>query len=97
MVNETPYLWIYFHSGYVQGMNFIMGALLYHCSEEIAFWLFTTLIYEYQLSELYERRLPGLAKHCEIIDKLILAAFPHVHNHFVTQKHTKFINKIGRK
>lgn len=42
--------------GYVQGMNFIVGALLYHCSEEIAFWLFVTLVEDHDMRDIY---LPG--------------------------------------
>ena len=42
--------------GYVQGMNFIVGALLFHCSEEIAFWLFVSLIEEHEIRDVY---LPG--------------------------------------
>ena len=30
--------------GYMQGMNFIVATLMYHCNEEAAFWLFTQLI-----------------------------------------------------
>jgi hypothetical protein len=33
--------------GYVQGMNFIVGSLLMHCSEEVAFWLFVSLIEDF--------------------------------------------------
>ncbi len=43
--------------GYVQGMNFIVGALLYHCSEEIAFWLFVSLIEDHEMRDVY---LPGI-------------------------------------
>lgn len=39
--------------GYVQGMNFIVGALLYHCSEEIAFWIFVSLVEDYDMREIY--------------------------------------------
>ena len=39
--------------GYVQGMNFIAGNLLYHCSEEVAFWLFISLIEEHEMREIY--------------------------------------------
>eukprot|EP00826_Nyctotherus_ovalis_P058970 TRINITY_DN8159_c0_g2_i2.p4 TRINITY_DN8159_c0_g2~~TRINITY_DN8159_c0_g2_i2.p4 ORF type:complete len:101 (+),score=24.09 TRINITY_DN8159_c0_g2_i2:129-431(+) len=42
--------------GYVQGMNFVAGALLYHCSEEIAFWLFVSLIEDHEMREIY---MPG--------------------------------------
>lgn len=38
---------------YVQGMNFIVGFFLYHCEEHVAFWLFVSLIEEYQLREIF--------------------------------------------
>lgn len=40
--------------GYVQGMNFIVGSLLVHCAEDIAFWLFVSLIEDYQLRDIYQ-------------------------------------------
>jgi hypothetical protein len=49
--------------GYVQGMNFIVGSFLLHCSEEIAFWLFISLIEDYEMRDIYQTRLPGLYKH----------------------------------
>jgi hypothetical protein len=49
--------------GYVQGMNFIVGSFLLHCSEEIAFWLFVSLIEDYQMRDIYMEGLPGLYKH----------------------------------
>ena len=55
--------------GYVQGMNFIVASLLYHCSEEIAFWIFVTLIEDYELRDIYETNLPGLYKHSHVIIK----------------------------
>ena len=30
--------------GYMQGMNFIMASIMYHCNEEVAFWVFVQLI-----------------------------------------------------
>ena len=30
--------------GYMQGMNFIMASIMYHCNEEVAFWIFVQLI-----------------------------------------------------
>lgn len=39
----------YFDIGYVQGMNFIVVSLLYHCSPEITLFLITILIEEYEL------------------------------------------------
>ena len=57
--------------GYVQGMNFIVGSILYHCSEEVAFWIFVTLIEQFEIRDIFEPGLPGLYKHSHIIDKLI--------------------------
>lgn len=39
---------------YVQGMNFIVGFFLYHAEEYAAFWLFVTLIEEYEMRMVYE-------------------------------------------
>jgi Rab-GTPase-TBC domain len=57
--------------GYVQGMNFICGSLLYHCKEEAAFWLFIMLMEDYDLEEVYSKGLPGLYKHSIMIEKLL--------------------------
>lgn len=43
--------------GYIQGMNFIVGSLLYHCSEIIAFWIFVAIFEDYELRDIY---LPGI-------------------------------------
>jgi len=66
----------------VQGMNFIVAALLHHCSEEIAFWIFVTLIEDYELRDIYEQNLPGLYKHCYVITNLLESEFPELHSHF---------------
>lgn len=69
--------------GYVQGMNFIVGALLYHCPEEIAFWLFVSLIEDHEMRDIYLPGLPGLYKHTQIIDMLIFENLHKVYVHFV--------------
>ncbi|CAG9330434.1 unnamed protein product [Blepharisma stoltei] len=65
--------------GYVQGMNFIVGALLWHASECDAFWLFVGLMEDYELRDTYLPKLPGLSKHCQIIQLLILELLPRLH------------------
>jgi hypothetical protein len=52
-------------------MNFIVGTLLYHCNEDIAFWIFVTLIEDYELRDIFETNLPGLYKHSHVITNLI--------------------------
>lgn len=74
------------HLGYVQGMNFIAGALLWHATEEDAFWLLVGLMEDYEMRDNYLPRLPGLSKHCQIIHLLILDKFRDLHNHFAEYK-----------
>jgi len=40
--------------GYVQGMNFIVGSLLFHAEEYIAFHLFTMLIGRYEMRDIFQ-------------------------------------------
>lgn len=68
--------------GYVQGMNFIMASLLWHATEADAFWLFVTLIEDFELRDIYLPNLPGLSKHCQIIQLLILEFIPGLHFYF---------------
>jgi hypothetical protein len=56
--------------GYVQGMNFITASLLWHSSEEDAFWLFVMLMEDYSLRENFLPNLPGLSTHCQVIELL---------------------------
>lgn len=65
-------------------MNFIVGSMLYHCNEEIAFWMFVELIEKFELRDIFEPKLPGLFKHCFVIDNLIKANLSDLHDHFVT-------------
>ena len=40
--------------GYVQGMNFVVASLTYHCREDVAFWLFNKLLGSYSMREIYQ-------------------------------------------
>ena len=68
--------------GYVQGMNFIVGSLLMHCSEEVAFWLFVALIEDYEMRDIYMPGLPGLYKHIAIMEYLMERFLPTLYHHF---------------
>lgn len=57
--------------GYVQGMNFIAAALLFHASEELAFWLLVSLLEDYEVRDLYLPDMPGLDKHSQILYLLL--------------------------
>lgn len=69
--------------GYVQGMNFIAGALLYHCSEDVAFWLLVALMEDHEMREIYLPNFPGLYKHTQIIDLLLFENSRRLYQHFV--------------
>jgi hypothetical protein len=62
-------------------MNFMVGQLLIHCSETLAFWLFVTLIEEYDLRDIFQQGLPGLQKHSYIMRLLIMKHLPEAHHH----------------
>ena len=68
--------------GYVQGMNFIVGSLLMHCSEEVTFWLFVALIEDYEMRDIYMPGLPGLYKHIAIMEYLMERHLPTLYEHF---------------
>eukprot|EP00826_Nyctotherus_ovalis_P026185 TRINITY_DN2044_c0_g7_i2.p1 TRINITY_DN2044_c0_g7~~TRINITY_DN2044_c0_g7_i2.p1 ORF type:complete len:346 (+),score=81.32 TRINITY_DN2044_c0_g7_i2:70-1107(+) len=76
------------HVGYVQGMNFVVGALLYHCSEEIAFWLFVAMVEDFDIRDVYSPGLPGLYHHTRAIEKFISRNFSSVAAHLVIPCHT---------
>lgn len=63
-------------------MNFIAGSFLYHANEEIAFWLFVAMIEDFEMRDIYDDGLPGMYKHCQILDILIKEQLPDMHKHF---------------
>ena len=63
-------------------MNFLVGQLLMHCSDTLAFWLFVELIEEYELRDIYQIGLPGLNKHAYIITHLVKVHLPKLSDHF---------------
>src|SRR3569833_863449 len=64
-------------------MNFIVGSMLYHCNEEIAFRMFVSLVETFDMRDIYEPGLPGLYKQCFIIDTFIEQYIPDLSKHFV--------------
>ena len=62
---------------YCQGMNFIVGFFLYHCEEHIAFWLFVSLIEEYELSYLFMENFPGLSLHVKRLEAILQNEYPY--------------------
>ena len=46
--------------GYVQGINYIVASLLYHCDEQITYWISKALFDKYDLSEIYIEGFHGM-------------------------------------
>jgi hypothetical protein len=56
---------------YYQGMNFIVGSFLYHCDEHIAFWLFISLLEEYNYRFIFFDNFSGLSVHISNVKKIL--------------------------
>eukprot|EP00742_Colponemidia_sp_Colp-10_P005023 GILJ01005368.1.p1 GENE.GILJ01005368.1~~GILJ01005368.1.p1 ORF type:complete len:388 (+),score=28.74 GILJ01005368.1:122-1165(+) len=67
--------------GYVQGMNFLTAFLLWHASEEDAFWLLVALMESFRLRSIFLPGFPGLALQCAHLSKLIQTHLPHLYRH----------------
>ena len=78
----TAFVKYHYQLGYVQGMNYLVCALLWHASEVDAFWLFIIMMDEYKLRENYLFRFPGLTKHCELSELLLSVYMPKLYSHF---------------
>lgn len=63
---------------YFQGMNFIVGFFLYHCNEYIAFWLFVSLIEDYDLRRLFMDGFPGLKLHVKRVELILEKEYPNI-------------------
>eukprot|EP01068_Selenidium_serpulae_P017561 Selendium_serpulae@DN6387_c0_g1_i15.p1 len=63
--------------GYVQGMNFLVAALLWHSTEEETFWLFVTLMMFYDLRYMFLPGLPGLRKRISVLQALLTRCEPY--------------------
>lgn len=68
--------------GYTQGMNMLVGALLMHSEESVAFWLFVSLIEDYEMRDVFTDSLGGLQRHCGVINKLCKQYLPKLAYHF---------------
>jgi CDGSH-type Zn-finger protein len=67
---------------YCQGMNFIVGFFLFHCEEHIAFWLFVSLIEEYDLKLIFMENFPGLKLHVKRLENILQNEYPSYWENF---------------
>ena len=65
---------------YFQGMNFIVGFLLFHCDENIAFWLFVALFEEYDYRQVFEKNFPGLKIHVDKVKSILQKYNPKLYD-----------------
>lgn len=68
--------------GYVQGMSFVAGGLLYHAGEVPTFFLLKELMDKYGLKDVFVAELPGLAKHEREIEALGRKKLPELFEKF---------------
>ncbi|EEA08491.1 TBC domain-containing protein [Cryptosporidium muris RN66] len=72
--------------GYVQGMNFLVGCILWHShSEELVFYILVCLMFNYGMREMYIAGLPGLQIRCKILDEMIEKELPLIWYHMNKQ------------
>lgn len=70
--------------GYIQGMNFIASALLWHSSESQSFWLFYKLLKVYGLQENYSDGFPGIKYQLFNLEKYLNSSMPDILNYLQT-------------
>jgi hypothetical protein len=58
--------------GYVQGMNFIAGAMLVHCDESIVFWLLVSLFEKYGVRDVFANNLSGVPEKVDKLSEMIV-------------------------
>lgn len=68
--------------GYVQGMNFIVAALLYHTGEVATFWLLCFLMERYELKRVLSAGMEGLLYHEQQLELLGRQHLPELFRHF---------------
>lgn len=78
-------------AGYLQGLNYIVASLYFHCGEVLAFELTIRLLNDYHLKEVHMSGLPGLYQHCEVIKALVQDELPNLAAHFADKNVEVFI------
>ncbi len=67
--------------GYLQGMNYIAAALLYHAEEWMAFAIMDTLLVKYELGRLFQANFEFMLQALGEMNLLLLRVEPTLHQH----------------
>ena len=78
-------------TGYLQGLNYIVASLYYHCGEVLSFELTIRLLNDYHLKEVHMSKLPGLYLHCDVIKVLVQEELPVLSKHLQEKRVEVFI------
>ena len=70
-------------TGYIQGMNSIVGVLLMYMNEENAFWAMLSILIKYDQKKYFLHGLPGLFETFYVFQKLLKIKVPKVHQYMV--------------
>lgn len=67
--------------GYVQGMNFVVAALLYHSTPPVTLGLMSYMLENFQLCDVYAENLVGVHYHNSKLTELTTKCLPKLSEH----------------
>ncbi len=71
-------------------MNFIVGFLIFHCEDQVAFLILISLIEDYNLSYLYSEDFPGLTFHCNLFGSYLNDYIPGIYTKITKELDVRF-------
>ncbi|KAL0480459.1 hypothetical protein AKO1_011005 [Acrasis kona] len=78
----TAYSWRNPHVSYCQSLNYIVGILLLHYSEEQSFWMLVSILEELLPANFYNPQLKGVRVDSRVLDEMLKDRLPKLHQHF---------------
>jgi hypothetical protein len=78
----TAYSWRNPHVSYCQSLNYIVGILLMHFTEEQSFWMLVSILEELLPANFYNPQLKGVRVDTHVLEELIRDRLPRLYNHF---------------
>jgi hypothetical protein len=67
--------------GYCQSMNFVVMMLLFHMTEEMAFWTLAALIEDILPPDYYSQTMLGICVDQSVFDRCVEEHMPKLHSH----------------